>query len=132
MPLSYKLTTFQIPGQKLSNFFVGILVETMTPRGHFEINWPLPSPLNFRLLNHSLWWNVSFSFFNSFKKINKKLLFSHFSCKFLVIILKVSWFQNVLLESSFRPKYQRKNLTISALEFEKWSIHKIKALYNVF
>ena len=41
MPLSYKLTTFQIPGQKLSNFFVGILVETMTPRGHFEINWPL-------------------------------------------------------------------------------------------
>ena len=43
MPLSYKLTTFQIPGQKLSNFFVGILVETMTPRGHFEINWPLKS-----------------------------------------------------------------------------------------
>ena len=41
MPLSYELTTFQIPGQKLSNFFVGILVETMTPRGHFEINWPL-------------------------------------------------------------------------------------------
>ena len=38
VPLSYKLTTFQIPGQKLSNFFVGILVETMTPRGHFEIN----------------------------------------------------------------------------------------------
>ena len=34
-------TTFQILGQKLSNFFVGILVETMTPKGHFEINWPL-------------------------------------------------------------------------------------------
>ena len=33
--------------------------------------------------------------------------------------------------SSFRPKYQRKNLTISALEFLKWSNHKIKALYNV-
>jgi hypothetical protein len=32
------LTTFQILGQKLSNFFVGILVETMTPKGHFEIN----------------------------------------------------------------------------------------------
>ena len=24
-----------------TNFFVGILVETMTPKGHFEINWPL-------------------------------------------------------------------------------------------
>jgi hypothetical protein len=38
VPLSYKLTTFKIPGQKLSIFFVVILVETMTPRGHFEIN----------------------------------------------------------------------------------------------
>ena len=37
-----------------------------------------------------------------------------------------------LLVSSFGPKYQRKNLTISALEFEKWTNHKIKALYNVF
>ena len=27
--------------QNLSNFFVGKLVETMTPKGHFEINWPL-------------------------------------------------------------------------------------------
>ena len=35
------LPTFQILGQKLSNFFVGILVETMIPKGHFEINWPL-------------------------------------------------------------------------------------------
>ena len=26
----------------------------------------------------------------------------------------------------------KKKLTISALEFEKWSNHKIKALYNVF
>ena len=34
---------FKILGQNLSNFFVGILVETMTPKGHFEINWPLPS-----------------------------------------------------------------------------------------
>ena len=38
VPLSYALTTFQILGQKFSNFFVGILVETMTPKGHFEIN----------------------------------------------------------------------------------------------
>ena len=36
--LSYNLTTFQIPGQNLSNFFVGILVKTMTPKGHFEID----------------------------------------------------------------------------------------------
>ena len=32
-------------GQKLSNFFVGILVETMTPKRRFEINWPLPKKL---------------------------------------------------------------------------------------
>ena len=25
-------------GQNLSNFFIGKLVETMTPKGHFEIN----------------------------------------------------------------------------------------------
>ena len=35
--------------------------------------------------------------------------------------IKKKRFQNVLLLSSFRPKYQRKNLPISALEFEKWS-----------
>ena len=39
--LSYDLTTFQILGQKLSKNFDGILVQTMTPKGHFEINWPL-------------------------------------------------------------------------------------------
>ena len=33
------LTTFQTLGQNLSNFFVAILVQTMTPKGHFEINW---------------------------------------------------------------------------------------------
>ena len=47
-------------------------------------------------------------------------------------LIKVSYFQNVLLGSSSGPKYQLKNLTFSALEFEKWSNHKIKALYNVF
>ena len=41
MPLSYDLTTFQILGQKFVKFFVGILVQTMTPKGHFEINRPL-------------------------------------------------------------------------------------------
>ena len=34
---------FKFLGQKLSNFFVCILVETMTPKGHFEITWPLAS-----------------------------------------------------------------------------------------
>ena len=38
VPLSYDLTIFQILGQKFSNFFIGILVQTMTPKGHFEIN----------------------------------------------------------------------------------------------
>ena len=47
-------------------------------------------------------------------------------------VLKVSEFQNDHLVSSFGPKYQQINLTISPLEFEKWSNHKIKALYNVF
>ena len=37
------LTTFQILGQNLSNIFVGNLVQTMTPKGHFEINSPLKS-----------------------------------------------------------------------------------------
>ena len=36
--LSYDLTTFQILGQNLSKNFVGILVQTMTPKGHSEIN----------------------------------------------------------------------------------------------
>ena len=38
MPLSSDLTTFQILGQKFVKFFVGILVQTITPKGHFEIN----------------------------------------------------------------------------------------------
>ena len=38
VPLFYDLTIFQILGQNLSYFFVGILVQTMTPKGHFEIN----------------------------------------------------------------------------------------------
>ena len=36
--LSYDLTTFQILGQKFVKFYVGILVQTMTAKGHFEIN----------------------------------------------------------------------------------------------
>ena len=38
VPLSYDLTTFQILGQNFAKFFVSILVQTMTPKGHFEIN----------------------------------------------------------------------------------------------
>ena len=34
-------TTFQILGQKFVKFFFGILVQTMTPKVHFETNWPL-------------------------------------------------------------------------------------------
>ena len=41
MTLSYDLTTFQILGQKFAKFFVGILVQTIIPKGHFEISWPL-------------------------------------------------------------------------------------------
>ena len=51
---------------------------------------------------------------------------------YFTALLKVSWFQNVLLVALCGPKYQRKNLTNSTLEFEKWSNHKIKAIYNVF
>ena len=47
VPSSYDLTTIQLLGQNLSNFLVGILVQTMTPKGHFEINWPLSAPLGF-------------------------------------------------------------------------------------
>jgi phage FluMu protein Com len=39
--LTYDLTSFQILGQKFSKNFVSILVQTMTSKGHFEINWPL-------------------------------------------------------------------------------------------
>ena len=38
VPLSYDLNTFQTLGQKFSKNFVGTLVQTMTPKGHFEIN----------------------------------------------------------------------------------------------
>ena len=41
-------------------------------------------------------------------------------------------FQNFLLLTSFGPKYHQKNLKNSALELEKSSNHKIKALYNIF
>ena len=34
-------------GQKSRNNFVGIFVQTMKPKGHFEINWPLADLVNF-------------------------------------------------------------------------------------
>ena len=34
---------FSILGQEFVKFFVGILVQTITPKGHFDINWPLPN-----------------------------------------------------------------------------------------
>ena len=39
MPLSYDLIPLQILGQKFVKF--GIVVQTMTPKGHFEIKLPL-------------------------------------------------------------------------------------------
>ena len=44
-------------------------------------------------------------------------------------LLKVSLFQNVLLVTSFGPKYQQKHLTNSALEFEKWSNQQNKGTF---
>ena len=49
VPLSYDLTTFQILGQKVKFF-----VQTMTPKGHYEINWPLDPPKGFALITLSL------------------------------------------------------------------------------
>ena len=52
---------FEFLGQKLSNFFVGILVETMTPKGHFEINWPLEGTVfeGFRNLKNCFFKNAA-------------------------------------------------------------------------
>ena len=46
VPLSFDLTTFQILGQKVKFF-----VQTMTPKGHYEINWPLDPPKRLRFNN---------------------------------------------------------------------------------
>ena len=56
MPLSYDLTPFQTLRQKFVKFFVGILVQTMTPKGHFEINWPLTYK-KFKELTHNMFRN---------------------------------------------------------------------------
>ena len=61
---------FKILGQKLSNFFVGILVQTMAPKGHFEINWPSRAcrPCNgASLYTHSIVWYQKETFSNSLK-----------------------------------------------------------------
>ena len=69
-PLSYDLTPFQILGQKFAKYFVGILVQTMTSKGHFEICfWDL---LTFKLciwhdticghqflISWFVWWPIS-------------------------------------------------------------------------
>ena len=47
-PGSYKKNS----GQKSRNNFVGIFVQTMKPKGHFEINWPLVCIWS---LNRTLW-----------------------------------------------------------------------------
>ena len=53
VPLPYDLTTFQILGKKFVKFFVGILVQIMTPKGHFEINWHLASNFTIEQTFHS-------------------------------------------------------------------------------
>ena len=74
------------------------------------------------------WKSQFFQYIMSVFKIIRVLLNFDFLNNFdgsvdnLVGLVKVSYFQNVLLVSSFGPKYQ----------FEKWSNHKVKALYNVF
>ena len=35
---------------EIFNFFVGILVQTMTPKGQFEINWPLGDTLMIQMI----------------------------------------------------------------------------------
>ena len=65
MTLSDDLTTFQILGQNLSIFFVGILVQTMTPKRHFEIYWPLTWYKLFQpgMASNSIWWRTIRGFF---------------------------------------------------------------------
>jgi hypothetical protein len=76
VPLSYDLTSFQILGQNLSNFFVGILVQATTPKEHFEINWPLAATTVVLCLNHYLPIVTS---------MNKSICF-----KILLMIFKIS------------------------------------------
>ena len=63
--------------------------------------------------------NSLLNFLERYKRIPKILIKGQLisKCPFCVIV----W-----------TKIQRKKLTISALEFEKWLNHRIKALYNVF
>ena len=44
---------FRCYGRNLSNFYLGILGKTMTPKGHFENNWPLPSHYQVRGINRN-------------------------------------------------------------------------------
>ena len=63
--LSYDLTLFQIVGQKFIKFFVGILVQTMTPKGHLEIDWPLVKNCQWvgqklwKFANIFIWWSLA-------------------------------------------------------------------------
>ena len=58
--------------------------------------------------------------FTSLKNRHAVIFFSRTKSILPSDFLKVSLFQNLLLVSSFGPKYQRKIWQISALEFEKW------------
>ena len=82
-------------------FFVGILVETMTPKGHFEINWPLAETIwqGFKMQINSDSYvlscspdpttNFEFRITNSLTILQRVLFFS---CSFFVQnILRVSF-----------------------------------------
>ena len=67
------------------------------------------------IIQYTLWFTVIILYFLPSKGVN------HW--------VKRSYFQKVFLVSSFRPKYQRKNLTISALEFEEWRNQQNKGTF---
>ena len=73
MLLSYELTTFQILRQKFVKSFVGILVQMITPKGHFEIKWPL----NYSILIHEIriWLQKLVDQFLHFRTLHMQCIF---------------------------------------------------------
>ena len=60
------------PGQKSRKNFVGIFVQTMKPKGHFEINWPLVIVAKSNTL--------SLNFCNLYTVIVAKFIFRQLGC----------------------------------------------------
>ena len=55
MPLFFLFDLFLEPSAEILKKNVGTLVETMTPKGHFEINWPLVEVEKNLLFSDWLW-----------------------------------------------------------------------------